>query len=402
MNFENHKKKEAVATKVRQFIGHASKIAGVIVRLRDKPNIFDWIAVGLTATDIFYAIAEQFAENKFDINSFFDSPYSNQAWTRLDRFTEKAVKKFGTNEQRISVESDYQELVMVEISGMPVGWLQGKKDPGNRWNFKGPFCLRGDKSKIRKALSNTMWEIVGSNACHIKYQIIKEGISKSESEIVIEDDIFKDDIHMSKQTGEIIERIKLFNDKGHPRSYILDGPPGTGKSTAIRTIAAKLGLKSVRVSTRQIFREGGSDSLQAIVETLRPEIIILDDLDRVHSPWDLLESLESYRKFCPILIATSNNIKRLTGACIRPGRLDEIIEFNQMDKDVIIKILGEDCKDILDKVIDWPIAYINDFALRKSVVGKEQAVSEMEELRNRIKKISQAADKGDYDKTWLF
>ena len=74
-----------------------------------------------------------------------------------------------------------------------------------------------------------------------------------------------------------------------------------------------------------------SQDIRGIIEGLDCDFIIVDDIDRImyndlSGFFYMLESIKSY-EHRPTLLATVNNIRKLDQAVIRPGRFDDIIDF---------------------------------------------------------------------------
>lgn len=133
---------------------------------------------------------------------------------------------------------------------------------------------------------------------------------------------------------ELISEIKHFNSVFRQRSYLLVGPPGTGKTSFCFETATRIGGRIMKLDN-DIIMELGEKIVQEIIESLNAKIVIVDDIDRLrgHDASQLLFAVESMKAIpsMPTLFATVNNIDELDQALIRPGRFDEIIEFDVPD-----------------------------------------------------------------------
>jgi SpoVK/Ycf46/Vps4 family AAA+-type ATPase len=147
-----------------------------------------------------------------------------------------------------------------------------------------------------------------------------------------------------------------------------------------------MGLRSLRVRVEDV----GSLGSEPVVEMMRifdPDVVIFDDLDRAMSQVALLETLENLHKRVRFVFATVNHIESLQQALIRPGRFDELIEITKLDPAAIHKVLGPECMDSYEAVKNWPVAFINEFVLRRKVLGKEKALEALDELAKRVDRL---------------
>jgi hypothetical protein len=126
----------------------------------------------------------------------------------------------------------------------------------------------------------------------------------------------------------------------HRRGYLLHGPPGNGKSTAIRCMMSSRGLSAF---TLRLFDKDVSDGdLEGVFDmALRehPALVVLEDLDRAFpksgssrtniSFQQLLNTLDGIASGeGVIVVATANEPTLLDPAILRrPGRFDRVVHF---------------------------------------------------------------------------
>ncbi len=140
------------------------------------------------------------------------------------------------------------------------------------------------------------------------------------------------------------EREDWFRRHGLPfrRGYLFYGPPGNGKTTAIRVMASH---PAVAAYTIDFYDErADNDALSSLFEAARqaaPSLVILEDLDRVFGAGEGNErpvrvSLQHFLNCLDgvgsqdgvIVAATANNPDALDPAILRrPGRFDRVIPF---------------------------------------------------------------------------
>jgi len=138
------------------------------------------------------------------------------------------------------------------------------------------------------------------------------------------------------------ERESWFRERHLPfrRGYLLHGPPGNGKSTAVRAMMFSRGLSAF---TMRLFEPQTSDiDLDNLFEAAlaeRPAMILFEDLDRAFprhgesrtqvSLQHMLNSLDGVATGEGlIIVATANEPAALDPAILRrPGRFDRVVRF---------------------------------------------------------------------------
>lgn len=176
-----------------------------------------------------------------------------------------------------------------------------------------------------------------------------------------------------------VKKQKRYLEDRVPRTYLFLGEQGTGKTSFALRLADAISDRVLRIEAEGLTTVGAND-LDLILDGLRPEFIIIDDIDRapdlIKSLSKLFAILTSFKQKHPkvTIIMTANDISKLDGALRRPGRIDEVFEFKSPspeERAILIKGYLEEfttsCSD-LDKVVeacaDLTPAYLREFALQ--------------------------------------
>ena len=153
---------------------------------------------------------------------------------------------------------------------------------------------------------------------------------------------------LKPETEKIYERLGI----PYKKSLLFEGPPGTGKSSLICTIAAHFDLD---IAYLQINEESKSNSIMKCIRKLpRNSILVFEDIDSLFDKREKIENNNTI-SFSTILniidgvikpqdkiiiIFTTNFLKKIDPALKRPGRIDEIITFTYATKGQINKMFN--------------------------------------------------------------
>lgn len=160
---------------------------------------------------------------------------------------------------------------------------------------------------------------------------------KQNRKFIVEPLKFPDRPYRGPAINYVTEWVQ-FMDAGLRRCVCLQGDPGTGKSTLARTAADEINRRTVKV-TSTAFSNMYFSHWKLMCALLSPEVLILDDIDRIHNLAGYLDRFEDAYYDVPLTIFTSNDLDEIPDAFKRPGRIDQIIELQDPDPSVRLDIL---------------------------------------------------------------
>lgn len=178
-------------------------------------------------------------------------------------------------------------------------------------------------------------------------QMIRAGTWDSLGGMVREKDLIERRIIMPLANPQLADRLGLVP----PRAVILFGPPGTGKTTFVKGVAAKLGWPFVELFPSRL----AGDSPAGLAGALREAFLLVNELERVVLFIDEVEEIAGSRrprtvtaaqgvtnemlKLIPafrerdqrLLICATNSVRALDSAFLRHGRFDYVIPVGPPD-----------------------------------------------------------------------
>jgi hypothetical protein len=136
----------------------------------------------------------------------------------------------------------------------------------------------------------------------------------------------------------------------YKRNYLLYGKPGTGKTSLVNVIANKTNRNINILSFDNDLTDSG---LYCAISQISGDkaILLLEDIDCIFHERTVNNSKVSFAAVLNILdgvirskglitIITTNHIKKLDKALLRPGRIDMMLEFNIISKEQIDGLLA--------------------------------------------------------------
>ncbi len=355
----------------KQYLEAISDVADIVVLLGAKPTKLGLLSVGLRLTNSY--VSKVLIEDT-------SNPFSSEDWDYIPMsIFRKYIVEYIMSNYKCKAMTENREYdasyYYGEVEGFDVGFYVNK----NNDDFLAIYVKKGKVEEFFELLRNKIWLEYKSNNISIKCMS-----SDMHHYIPVEN---KDDKKCiaSKTAKEIYERIEKFNKHGYNRSIMLVGESGTGKSTAIKYISKEMNKRTLKINASdEMWDDYASESIVEIVSLLKPNVLIIDDFDRIEDKIKLLNSLEQINDNIELFIVSVNS-KRFDSALIRPGRFDELINFNKLDDEIINSMTEGIPEGIQNRLKKMPISYISEFKKRREVLGDEIAINEIESLEKRLK-----------------
>jgi hypothetical protein len=226
---------------------------------------------------------------------------------------------------------------LVSVSIPYVSFADGMRHKWQDWLF-------ANRSEVRAALT-LLGPLLADGPKRIRMiggrDIPLSGETHSWDSLVLDSQIIrlvKDDFAF------FLEREAWFRKCHLPfrRGYLLYGPPGNGKTSAVRVMASHPSIRpfSLDFSNEELRNDALTELFEA-ASHWAPSLIIFEDLERLYGNEDegqnrtritlqhLLNCLDGLgSKDGIIVVATANHPERLDPAILRrPGRLDRVVPF---------------------------------------------------------------------------
>lgn len=237
---------------------------------------------------------------------------------------------------------------------------------------RGPDTL----DRIKAHIGNAIWRIYGSNLeiyLPSGYHSLRITLNSWENKNPLP----------SMQSKILCARTCKFLEAGHSRGIMLHGPPGTGKSMMARYLAKELStfVALIHINAKSYHQK---EIISFCMQVLRPEVVIVDDLDHVPNPVGLLETLDKIREYTKLLIVTVNDKEKFPKAALRVGRIDEIYQVDRIlyPQDILPEIALTE--EMVEAMNDWPISFVEEFGRRVRTLGVNSIQEEFDNLVPRV------------------
>jgi len=203
---------------------------------------------------------------------------------------------------------------------------------------------------------------------------------------------------------EFRESKEKYEEFGIPykRIYLLEGLPGTGKTSLIFAIASEINYNVAIIN----FGADVDDYLfmNSLSNIPNNCILILEDIDKLFNNRDnttaltfsgMLNSLDGLgRKDNLIIFITTNHREKLDSALVRPGRIDKEIHFGYATENQVRQIYNKLAKKHIDKLdkfiqltknINLTVAILSKYLFYYSNKDDDLIIKNTKELENMAK-----------------
>lgn len=181
-----------------------------------------------------------------------------------------------------------------------------------------------------------------------------------------------------EQFERFINAIENWDNDNLPLKYLLNGPPGTGKSQLINSIIDKTKGEITVFIMNCVGRGDGRDiTFSEVFEfcsSFRKCLLVIDDLDLYFSDRErnykkkelqyFLLVMDGYFQNNLFVLASSNDKKMVDIAASRPGRFDLILDIEEINSSNYLSLISRETDD--EQIIGFFTSeLLSSFAMKK-------------------------------------
>jgi len=371
--------------KVAASVGDVADLASSFLVARGELRTLDYIAFAIrgssTCIELWNRWMPQGPSPAADLAKYFVHP--GTPWKLASYYAcSTAFDNIEIREQIVESHVErqkgkiHQAVWTAVIDGVEIGWISSPKCdkvPSRIWS-KTP-------EKIKEIAASRLWDKCGED------KIVRfAGTTVRPCELPT-------NLIDTQSSLSVEARARKFLERSVPRAMVLDGQPGTGKSSLVGILARKLGFKTIIFGADDLLsthRHGYEDIRGTeLAEMMKPDVLIVNDIDRLRedSQLILLDVLDTAKAYAKLIFATTNHYRNLLEPVRRPGRLDDVIHVPGLGVEEIL-LIAPDMAPLAEKMVGWPISYVKDMQNRYNVLG-DLAYEEFDEVAKRLREIQE-------------
>lgn len=380
--FKSQKFQEAKYNVLQTILAHQNildvgmSIARSVSSFAQSKNPLSFVEGGVAAINTCIKAASGESDEFFSVENGWDplaTSYNQQA---LYDILSSGIEHFPKRQFKFAYESDKTMIYTLPVGALSrtrraIYYRSKESDRSEILRFIMKEKIKGSDSKIFAIVENITVSARGTT--EIRFDLTPE-----------------ESIAIPSQTAnDLSNYLNRYVVKGLPRALVLNGLPGTGKSTLAHKVFQNLNLNTLKFKYSKNTDNSVRNIIALLVETFEIEAILLDDFDYFSETTSMLEFLEWLHRHTKVVVAITNSLKSFPPAVLRPGRFDELRTIEHLDDQVIKNVLGDLFETFGERVNKWPIAYINELAIRLQTnpdANPDEYIVELQErINNQIK-----------------
>jgi hypothetical protein len=292
-------------------------------------------------------------------------------------------------------QSGDEQLVEAQLPGGQVLYLHISEGEHRTWVYN-IFIKPGTIEAVQQAVATLVWAVEKDCGLQLVRKRVWDDTFLDVTPVTGSGDYVSVDNGVESALQSMLKRTRRFLEAGHARKVLLYGPPGTGKTTLAHKLAEGLGGRLLQMSGKATSGNGSSSTLLQFIDMLRPDVILLDDIDRnMNAMEGLLEVLgqaDHVLKGRITVVGTVNSIKQLDPALLRPGRFDEVLEVKEPEEPYLRLVIahyaakfgvGLDHELLLKDMMGFAPADVREVLMSTGVVGEDVYEVEVGRVRKQ-------------------
>lgn len=273
------------------------------------------------------------------------------------------------------LEFEDSSAKLINIENMPIVVIS------DNWNNGNPLVLCGkeNKEKILKILASKKLSTMEDSLLLELNEVDGDSLDLKIDAVPIKP------LHSDNADELYLYLEKIYSKNINNRSILFWGLPGVGKTSISYSLVDKFKFRTLK------FKPTESLSISTLLEIINLfdiKSVILDDMDRFYTDEKLLNFLDILNNKIKLTMGICNTLFALDPALMRPGRFDDVIKIEELDQSTIKGILKEIYEDYKEKVVGFPVAYIQEL-YKQYTVNPENLSIKFEELNDRVEKLKQ-------------